>query len=47
VITGPGFVEDPFGLHTGSAVRRSRRLLLELSFDVSRTTRPRDYLGAE
>jgi hypothetical protein len=49
VITGPagtGFVEDPFGLHTGSAVRRGRRLILEVSFGISRTTRRRDYLRA-
>jgi hypothetical protein len=47
VLTGPagtGFVEDPFGYHTGSAVRRGRRLILELSFGISRTTRRRDYL---
>lgn len=46
VITGPagtGFVEDPFGYHTGSAVRRDRRLILELSFGISSTTRRRRY----
>ncbi len=46
-ITGPagtGFVEDPFGMHTGLGVRRGRRLILELSFGISRTTRRRDYL---
>lgn len=49
VITGPagtGFVEDPFGLHTGSAVRRGRRLILELSFGISRAMRRRDYIRA-
>lgn len=48
-ITGPagtGFVEDPFGMHTGLGVRRGRRLILELSFGISRTTRRRDYLHA-
>jgi hypothetical protein len=47
VITSPagtGFVKDPFGYHTGSAVRRGRRLIFELSFGISRTTRRRDYL---
>jgi hypothetical protein len=48
-ITGPagtGFVEDPFGYHTGSSVQRGRRLILELAFGISRTTRRRDYFRA-
>lgn len=42
---GTGFVEDPFGYHTGSGVQRGRRLILELSFGISRTTGRRDYLA--
>jgi hypothetical protein len=37
-VTGPagtGFVEDPFGYHTGTAVRRGRRLVLEISFGIA------------
>jgi hypothetical protein len=36
-IVGPagfGFVEDPFGFHMGSAVRRDRRLVLEVTFGI-------------
>jgi len=42
---GTGFVEDPFGYHTGTTVQRGRRLILELSFGISRTARRRDYLS--
>ena len=38
VIDGPagtGFVEDPFGFHTGMALRRGRRLMLEVSFGIT------------
>jgi hypothetical protein len=37
-VTGPagtGFVEDPFGYHTGTAIRQGRRLVLELSYGIS------------
>ncbi len=40
---GTGFVEDPFGFHTGTLVTEGRRLMLEISFgitDVVRHTRP-------
>ncbi len=36
---GSGFLEDPFGFHTGTSVRRGRRLMLELSFGITATTR--------
>ena len=40
-----GFVEDPFGLHMGAAVRRDRRLVLEVTYGI--TGPPRDAaLGA-
>jgi hypothetical protein len=32
---GTGFVEDPFGFHTGAALRRGRRLMLEVSFGIT------------
>jgi len=47
-LTGPagtGFVEDPFGYHTGSSVRCGRRLILEVSFGITATTRRRAYPG--
>jgi hypothetical protein len=37
-VVGPagfGFVEDPFGFHTGSALRRGRRLVLEITFGIT------------
>ncbi len=46
MLTGPagtGFVEDPFGYHTGLAVRRGRRLILEVSFGITNVTRRRRY----
>jgi hypothetical protein len=39
VIQGPagtGFVEDPFGFHTGMSVRGAGRLILEVEYGVSR-----------
>jgi hypothetical protein len=45
-VTGPagsGFVEDPFGYHTGSVVRRDRRLVLEISFGIGDLLRRRRY----
>jgi hypothetical protein len=37
-VVGPAgfrFVEDPFGFHMGSAVRRDRRLVLEITFGIT------------
>ena len=34
---GTGFVEDPYGFHTGTAVRGASRLILEIEYGVSRT----------
>ncbi|MBK1661674.1 hypothetical protein CKO45_26060 [Paracraurococcus ruber] len=48
VLTGPagfGFVEDPFGFHTGAAVEEGRRLCLEVSFGITGLLRRRDYGG--
>jgi hypothetical protein len=45
-VTGPagsGFVEDPFGFHTGSVVQRDRRLILEISFGISGVLRRRRF----
>lgn len=33
---GAGFVEDPYGFHTGTAVRGAARLMLEFEYGVSR-----------
>ena len=33
---GTGFVEDPFGFHTGTSVRGAARLILEVEYGVSR-----------
>jgi hypothetical protein len=40
---GTGFVEDVFGFHTGLAVRRDRRLVLEMSFGTTGLLRRRAY----
>jgi hypothetical protein len=40
VIEGPagtGFVEDPFGFHTGTSVTGAARLILEIEYGVART----------
>jgi hypothetical protein len=40
VVRGPagtGFVEDPFGFHTGTSVTGAGRLILEVEYGVSRT----------
>jgi hypothetical protein len=45
VIQGPagtGFTEDPYGFHTGTAVRGASRLMLEIVYGVSATDVP-DY----
>jgi hypothetical protein len=34
---GTGFVEDPYGFHTGTAVRGASRLILEIEYGVSQT----------
>jgi Phytanoyl-CoA dioxygenase (PhyH) len=34
---GTGFVEDPYGFHTGTAVTGASRLMLEIEYGVSRT----------
>ena len=34
---GTGFVEDPYGFHTGMAVKGAARLMLEFEYGVSRT----------
>jgi hypothetical protein len=34
---GTGFVEDPFGFHTGTSVKGAGRLILEVEYGVSRT----------
>jgi hypothetical protein len=34
---GAGFVEDPYGFHTGTAVTGASRLILEIEYGVSRT----------
>jgi hypothetical protein len=41
---GFGFVEDPFGFHIGMAAQRTARLVLEVSFGVSRPS-PRRFYG--
>ena len=33
---GTGFVEDPYGYHTGTAVTGASRLMLEIQYGVSR-----------
>ena len=40
---GSGFVEDPFGYHTGTAVQEGRRLVLEVSFGISGVLRRRPF----
>jgi hypothetical protein len=40
---GTGFVEDSFGYHTGTLVKEGRRLMLELSFGITSTTRRRPF----
>ena len=47
-ICGPagfGFVEDPFGFHMGTVVQDGPRLILEIQYGLSRTTR-RQYFGS-
>ena len=47
-ICGPagfGFVEDPFGLHMGAVVQKGPRLVLEIEYGLSNTTR-RQYYGS-
>lgn len=49
-LTGPagfGFAEDPFGFHTGAAVREGQRLCLEVSFGITGMLRRRDYGPAQ
>jgi hypothetical protein len=36
-LAGTGFVEDPYGFHTGTAVTGASRLILEIEYGVSRT----------
>lgn len=36
---GTGFVEDPFGFHTGTSVTEGRRLMLEISFGITNVVR--------
>ncbi len=38
---GFGFVEDPFGFHTGTVAKRSPRLMMEIGFGVSPPSRRR------
>jgi len=38
---GLGFVEDPFGFHTGTVAKRAPRLMMEIGFGVSRPSRHR------
>jgi hypothetical protein len=38
-LAGTGFVEDPFGYHTGTLVREGRRLILEISFGITGVVR--------
>jgi hypothetical protein len=33
---GTGFVEDPFGFHTGTSITGAGRLILEVEYGVSR-----------
>lgn len=40
---GTGFVEDPFGYHTGTTMRRGRRLVLEISYGISDLLRRRRF----
>jgi hypothetical protein len=47
-ICGPagfGFVEDPFGFHMGTVVQKGRRLVLEIEYGLSKTTRRQFYGG--
>ena len=47
-ICGPagfGFAEDPFGFHMGTVVQESPRLVLEIEYGLSHTTR-RQYFGS-
>jgi hypothetical protein len=47
-ICGPagfGFAEDPFGLHMGTVVQKGPRLVLEIEYGLSNTTR-RQYYGS-
>jgi hypothetical protein len=34
---GTGFVEDPYGFHTGTAVTGGRRLMLDITYGITRT----------
>jgi hypothetical protein len=34
---GTGFVEDPYGFHTGTSVTGAARLILEIEYGVART----------
>ena len=36
-LAGTGFVEDPYGFHTGTAVTGASRLILEIEYGVSLT----------
>ena len=40
---GTGFVEDPFGFHTGTSVTGAGRLALEVEYGVSRAPLPGPY----
>jgi hypothetical protein len=45
-ICGPagfGFAEDPFGFHMGTVVQEARRLVLEIEYGLSKTTRRQFY----
>jgi hypothetical protein len=42
---GFGFAEDPFGLHMGTVAQKDPRLVLEIEYGLSDTTR-RQYLGS-
>jgi hypothetical protein len=47
-ICGPagfGFAEDPFTFHTGTTVRRGRRLILQIEYGVSKVSHRRFYGG--
>ena len=41
---GFGFAEDPFGFHMGTVAQKDPRLILEIEYGLSHTTR-RQYLG--
>ena len=40
---GFGFAEDPFGLHMGTVVQNESRLVLEIEYGLSHTTRRQFY----